>query len=71
MDKLNTLSIGNICLKINSKLGGVNHVLAKPSRPKLLSRPVMIMGADVSHPAPETRGIKPSIAAIVGSMDPR
>jgi len=63
--------VANICLKINSKLGGINHVLAKPSRPKLLSRPVMIMGADVSHPAPETRGIKPSIAAIVGSMDPR
>merc|ERR1719158_2691474 len=31
----------------------------------MLKRPIMIMGADVSHPAPEARGIKPSIAAIV------
>jgi len=63
--------IANICLKINSKLGGTNHVLARPCRPNILKRPVMIMGADVSHPAPETRGIKPSIAAVVASMDPR
>ena len=31
----------------------------------------MIMGADVSHPAPDTRGVKPSIAAIVASMEPK
>ena len=63
--------IANICLKINSKLGGVNHVLSNCSRPIMLKRPVMIMGADVSHPAPESRGIKPSIAAVVASMDPK
>jgi len=68
---LNKQVIANLCLKINSKLGGINHVLAKSCRPKLLKRPVMIMGADVSHPAPETRGVKPSIAAIVGSVEPR
>jgi len=68
---LNKQVIANICLKINSKLGGINHVLSKACRPKMLKRPVMIMGADVSHPAPETRGVKPSIAAIVASMEPR
>merc|ERR1719474_1011244 len=68
---LNKQVIANVCMKINSKLGGINHVLAKSCRPKLLRRPVMIMGADVSHPAPETRGIKPSIAAIVGSVEPK
>merc|ERR1719334_2646887 len=68
---LNKQVIANLCLKINSKLGGINHVLAKSCRPKLLKRPVMIMGADVSHPAPETRGVKPSIAAIVGSVEPK
>ena len=47
--------VANICLKINAKLGGINHVLAKTCRPKLLQKPVMIMGADVSHPAPESR----------------
>ena len=30
----------------------------------------MIMGADVSHPAPEHKGTKPSIVAVVGSLDP-
>lgn len=70
-EKLNTQVIANLCLKINAKLGGINHVLAKSCRPKLLAKPVMIMGADVSHPAPESRGSKPSIAAIVGSMEPK
>ena len=29
------------------------------------------MGADVTHPAPEHKGTKPSIAAVVGSIDPQ
>ena len=61
----------NLCLKLNSKLGGLNHVLAAKSRPDILKRPVMIMGADVTHPAPEHKGTKPSIAAVVASMDPK
>ena len=69
--ELSSQVVGNICLKINSKLGGVNHVLSNCSRPSMLKRPIMIMGADVSHPAPESRGVKPSIAAIVASMEPK
>jgi len=68
---LNKQVIANVCMKINSKLGGLNHVLAKSCRPRLLRRPVMIMGADVSHPAPEYRGLKPSIAAVVASVEPK
>jgi len=68
--KLNAQVVANLCLKINSKLGGINHVLAKSCRPSVLSKPVMILGADVSHPAPESRRAKPSIAAIVGSVEP-
>ena len=55
-DSLNKQVVGNICLKINAKLGGINHVLAPKSKPAVLKRPVMVMGADVSHPAPESRG---------------
>ena len=69
--ELNKQTIGNICLKINAKLGGINHVLSAKSKPALLKRPVMVMGADVSHPAPESRGMKPSIAAIVASVEPK
>ena len=58
----------NICLKINHKLGGVNHALAK--RPPVMDRPVMVLGADVTHPAPGDLSRKPSIAAVVGSVDP-
>merc|ERR1712096_309363 len=70
-DSLNKQVVGNICLKINAKLGGINHVLAAKSKPPVLKRPVMVMGADVSHPAPESRGLKPSIAAIVASVEPK
>ena len=28
------------------------------------------MGADVTHPAPDQMGLKPSIAAVVASCDP-
>jgi len=68
--QVNRQVVSNLCLKMNSKLGGVNHVLSNKSRPSVLKQPIMIMGADVSHAAPESKGEKPSIAAIVGSMDP-
>jgi len=70
-DSIDKLVVANICLKINSKLGGINHVLSAKSKPAILKRPVMVMGADVSHPAPESRGSKPSIAAIVASNEPK
>ena len=69
--ELNKQTVGNICLKINAKLGGINHALSAKSKPPVLKRPVMVMGADVSHPPPESRRVKPSIAAIVGSVEPK
>ena len=57
----------DICLKINHKLGGVNHALSK--RPPILDEAVMFMGADVTHPAPGNVSKKPSIAAVVASTD--
>lgn len=66
---LNASTIGNILLKVNAKLNGVNHCLAE--RPKCLSVPCMIMGADVTHPSPESRGNTPSVAAVTASHDPR
>ena len=45
-------------------------MLQRNSRPKAFSEPVMILGADVTHAAAQFKGIKPSIAAVVGSVDP-
>ena len=69
--ELNKQTVGNICLKINAKLGGINHVLSAKSKPPVLKRPVIVMGADVSHPPPESRKLKPSISAIVSSVEPK
>ena len=58
----------NLCLKLNHKLGGINHALWK--RPPIMNRPVMVMGATVTHPAPSDDSNRPSIAVVVGSVDP-
>lgn len=60
--------IANLCLKINAKLGGTNNSFVERERPSVLCEPVIIIGADVSHPAPGDK-VKPSIAACVASMD--
>ena len=67
---INGQVIGNLCLKINSKLSGTNHMLAQGSKPAIFKEPVMILGADVTHAAAQFKDQKPSIAAVVGSMDP-
>lgn len=66
-----TATVHNILLKINSKLGGTNQALHRDNRPNILGQPVMIMGADVTHPASDHKDKKPSIAAVVGSVDAR
>lgn len=65
---LNPATVGNILLKINAKLNGLNHCLR--SKPPCLSRPCMIMGADVTHPSPDATGV-PSVAAVTASHDPQ
>ncbi|XP_030760165.1 protein argonaute-2-like isoform X2 [Sitophilus oryzae] len=66
--KMNPQTAVNILLKVNSKLNGVNHTLAVA--PLIMKRPVMIMGADVTHPGPGSTGL-PSVAAVTASHDPK
>jgi eukaryotic translation initiation factor 2C len=68
VSRLNPAICSNILLKINSKLNGVNHTLASVSRPPCLSSPIMIVGADVSHPSPDLSEI-PSVAAVSASYN--
>ncbi|XP_018300750.1 protein argonaute-2 isoform X2 [Mycetomoellerius zeteki] len=63
----NAATIKNLLQKINSKLNGINHILDK--MPSCLSNyPCMLVGADVTHPAPDSKSI-PSIAAVAASRN--
>ncbi|KAF5746116.1 protein argonaute 16 [Tripterygium wilfordii] len=67
--KINDQYLTNVLLKINSKLGGINSLLAieHSSRvPLIKDTPTLILGMDVSHGSPGQSDI-PSIAAVVGS----
>jgi len=70
VEKKSPQTAHNIVIKINSKLGGVNQMLATQSLPKCLKKPAMVVGADVTHPDPGSQGQKPSIAAVCASVDP-
>ncbi|KAH8258621.1 hypothetical protein KR038_002221, partial [Drosophila bunnanda] len=66
--KINPQTLGNIMLKVNSKLNGINHKLKDDPRQPIL-RNVMFLGADVSHPSPDQREI-PSVVGVAASHDP-
>lgn len=66
----------NVALKINMKMGGINHKLVDPpgSAPTLTwlrdpSQPTMLVGMDVTHPSPGSIKGTPSIAAVVATID--
>ena len=59
----------NVALKVNMKLGGVNHNLDDRSMAKLRQPTTMLVGMDVTHPGPSTVKGTPSIAAVVASVD--
>lgn len=68
VNKTSPQTLSNLCLKINVKLGGINSILVPSIRPKVFNEPLIFLGADVTHP-PAGDNKKPSIAAVVGSMD--
>lgn len=59
----------NVILKVNVKLGGMNHLLDDGSMRWLREKKTMIMGIDVTHPSPNSLPGSPSIAAVVASVD--
>ncbi|TKY66352.1 argonaute 16 [Spatholobus suberectus] len=67
--KITDQYLTNVLLKINSKLGGINSLLAiehSGHLPLIKDTPTMILGMDVSHSSLGRSDI-PSIAAVVGS----
>ena len=69
--RVNKSTIANICLKMNAKLGGINHIVDMAPTPSahLFKKPIMFIGADVNHPGVGADEYTPSIAAMVGSLD--
>ncbi|KAL1748422.1 Piwi domain-containing protein [Schizophyllum fasciatum] len=59
----------NVALKMNAKLGGINHGLDPASTSWLKREPTMLVGIDVTHPGPATVHGTPSVAAVVASVD--
>ncbi|KAH7395607.1 eukaryotic translation initiation factor-like protein 2C 2 [Cadophora sp. MPI-SDFR-AT-0126] len=55
----------NVCMKVNAKLGGTTSKVVTPKG--FFTRPTMIIGADVSHPAPGSP--QASMAAVTMSFD--
>ena len=63
-----TQYISNLCLKINTKLGGHNVHPSPGGCALCAAAPTIVFGADVYHAPPGSD--RPSFAAVVSSMDP-
>ena len=68
VNRTNPQVCANIALKINSKLGGINHVIDPGKKSPVFRKPIIIFGTDLTHPSLNENGI-PSIAAVTASMD--
>ncbi|TFK31811.1 argonaute-like protein [Crucibulum laeve] len=68
-DKGQAQYYANVALKVNMKMGGVNHALDATSMKWLRQVPTMLVGIDVTHPGPGSVKGTPSIAAVVASFE--
>ncbi|KAL1542008.1 protein argonaute 4A-like [Salvia divinorum] len=69
--KIDELYLINVLLKINMKLGGLNHAVVSElmrTMPLVSKAPTMILGIHVSHASPG-RAEAPSVASVVGSRE--
>lgn len=61
--------MGNILLKINAKLNGMNHILDEHSYNGVFKEQgIMYVGGDVTHPSPDQQTI-PSVVGVAASYD--
>ncbi|ESK93551.1 argonaute-like protein [Moniliophthora roreri MCA 2997] len=61
--------LSNVALKVNTKLGGVNHQLDNDAMNWLKKKRTMMVGIDVTHRGPGSKEGAPSIAAVVANND--
>ena len=67
--RANPQYLANVGLKFNLKLGGMNHSLDPSKLEFLRHKQTMVVGIDVTHPAPGSSSNAPSVAGIVASVD--
>jgi hypothetical protein len=68
-DKKQDQYLSNIAIKVNTKLGGLNHTLDPGAMRWLTAKKTMVVGMDVTHPRATNKLGTPSIAAVVASVD--
>jgi hypothetical protein len=66
--------LSNLCLKLNLKMGGVNHILATDKSGIMSEGKTMVVGIDTTHPLTRaTAGagpdMQPVVVGMVGSID--
>lgn len=59
----------NVALKVNLKLGGANQGPDPTKLGAVASKKTMLVGLDVTHPAPGSKGTAQSVAAMVANID--
>ncbi|KAL8728397.1 MAG: hypothetical protein Q9166_005442 [cf. Caloplaca sp. 2 TL-2023] len=61
----------DVMQKVNVKIGGINHILAPQGNPLefLTQSPTMLVGVDVTHPAPKSMIKAPSVIGLVASFE--
>ena len=59
----------NVALKVNTKLGGINHTIDDRALGWLKTTSTMVVGMDVTHPSPSSIQGTPSVAAVVANVD--
>ncbi|RLN26055.1 hypothetical protein BBO99_00000533 [Phytophthora kernoviae] len=68
MHRANAQIMASICLKINSKLGGLSSVLPEGMLPLVHDAPTIILGADVANPRLESSS-HPPVSVVTASLD--
>ncbi len=70
-EKLGTdpMYYANVCHKFNLKLGGINHTVSDGELGILHKEATMVIGIDVTHPAPRSMEDAPSTVGMVASVD--
>lgn len=61
--------LSNVALKVNTKLGGINHRLGGDALGWLIKEPTILVGIDVTHPGPSSVPGTLSIAGVVASVN--